>query len=66
MNTALALLVAAVFGGVVGGSIVYKYKNDQLENLRKKIDEEKNKNKKFDEMFGDMDLKNKNIKYHLS
>ena len=66
MNTALALLVAAVFGGVVGGSIVYKYKNAQLENLRKKIDEEKNKNKKFDEMFGDMDLKNKNIKYHLS
>ena len=66
MDTALALLVAAVFGGVVGGSIVYKYKNAQLENLRKKIDEEKNKNKKFDEMFGDMDLKNKNIKYHLS
>ena len=52
MNTALALLVAAVFGGVVGGSIVYKYKND--------------KKNPFDKMFGDMDLKNKNIKYHLS
>ena len=66
MNTAVALLVGAVIGGVVTGGIVYKYKNDQLEDLKKRIDEEKNKNKKFDKMFGDMDLKNKNIKWHIS
>ena len=66
MNTALALLVAAVFGGVVGGSIVYKYKNDQIEKIKKQIDEEKIKKNPFDKMFGDMDLKNKNVKCHFS
>ena len=52
MDTALALLVVAVIGVVVGGSIVYKYK--------------KIKKNPFDKMFGDMDLKNKNVKCHLS
>ena len=73
MNTAVALLVVAVIGGVVGGSVVCKYKNDQIEDIKKQIDDikkqiedEKNKEKKFNKMFGDMDLKNKNIKCHFS